>query len=61
SHLRGAPSGGRRCADGATPAADLRNPRIYPPEEVIAKCETLIELGDVARLYDEAWTTIQAA
>jgi len=41
--------------------ADLKNPAIYPPDEVIAASETLIEIGDAQRLYDEAWTAIQAA
>ena len=41
--------------------ADRDNPAIYPPAEVIATSETLIDVGDAARLYDEAWTVIQAA
>jgi spermidine/putrescine transport system substrate-binding protein len=39
----------------------LNNPAIYPPAEVIAKCESLIDVGEHAKLYDEAWTAIQAA
>lgn len=42
-------------------AETLANPAIYPPNEVIAKSESLISLGDHAKLYDEAWTAIQAA
>lgn len=41
--------------------ADLANPAIYPPAEVVAKCEALVDVGDATRLYDEAWTAIQAA
>jgi len=38
------------------------NPAIFPPAEVIAKCEPLIYLGEQAvRQRDEAWTRIQAA
>ncbi|HLB07096.1 MAG TPA: spermidine/putrescine ABC transporter substrate-binding protein [Alphaproteobacteria bacterium] len=40
---------------------DLANPAIYPPAEVVAKSESLIDVGDATRLFDEAWTAIQAA
>ena len=40
---------------------DLENPAIYPPPEVIAKSEAIVDVGDNARLYDEAWVAIQAA
>lgn len=40
---------------------DLDNPAIYPPPEVVARCEALVDVGDATRLYDEAWTAIQAA
>ena len=39
-----------------------QNPAIFPSDEVIAKCEAAIFLGqEVTRLYDEAWTRINAA
>lgn len=39
-----------------------KNPIIYPPEEVIAKCEAQIYLGeDGQKLYEDSWTRIQAA
>ena len=41
--------------------ADLANPAIYPPDEVVAKSQSLIDVGEALRLYDEAWTAIQAA
>lgn len=42
--------------------AYLNNPAIFPPAEVIAKCEPLIYVGEQAvRLRDEAWTRISAA
>ncbi|NQU58228.1 MAG: spermidine/putrescine ABC transporter substrate-binding protein [Rhodospirillales bacterium] len=42
-------------------AEDLSNPAVYPPESVVSICESIIDVGDSARLYDEAWTAIQAA
>ncbi|MGF1609209.1 MAG: PotD/PotF family extracellular solute-binding protein [Kiloniellales bacterium] len=41
--------------------ADLENPAIYLPDEIVARCESLIDVGDALKLYDEAWTAIQAA
>ncbi len=41
--------------------ADLANPSIYPPEETLANCEQVVDVGDATRLYDEAWTAIKAA
>lgn len=40
---------------------DLENPAIYPPEEVIAKSESLVDVGEFTPVYDKAWTEIQAA
>lgn len=42
-------------------ADDLQNPSIYPPADLIAKCEILQDVGDALRLYDRAWTEVQAA
>ena len=39
---------------------DLANPAIYPPAAMIAKSESVVDVGDDARLYDEAWVAIQA-
>lgn len=39
-----------------------KNASIFPPEEVLAKCESSLYLGeDVQRLYDDAWTRVQAS
>lgn len=39
-----------------------QNPAIFPPDDVIERCEAGIYLGEEAiRLYDEAWTRINAA
>lgn len=40
---------------------DLNNPAVYLPDEIVAKCQSLVDVGDSLRLYDEAWTAIQAA
>ncbi len=40
--------------------ADLKNPAIYPPAEVMAKLEFLEDLGGKTKLYDEAWTQVKA-
>jgi len=40
--------------------ADLNNPVIYPPPELMARLEFLNDLGPAARLYDEVWTQIKA-
>jgi spermidine/putrescine transport system substrate-binding protein len=38
------------------------SPAIYPPKEVLAKCENVIYLGEeVQKMRDEVWTKIQAA
>ena len=42
-------------------AADLENPAIYPPAEVVAKSEALVDVEDFTPVYDRAWTEVQAA
>ena len=38
------------------------NPAIFPSEEILAKCEPGIYVGEAAiKIRDEAWTRIQAA
>ena len=37
----------------------FEQPAVYPPDSVIARCEAVIDVGDAARLYDEAWTKIK--
>ncbi|MGF7162308.1 spermidine/putrescine transport system substrate-binding protein [Rhodoligotrophos appendicifer] len=44
------------------PESYTGNPAIFPSEEALAKCEAGLYLGeDITRLYDEAWTRINAA
>lgn len=40
--------------------ADLANPAIYPPQEVLVRLEFLEHLGAQSRLYDEVWTSVKA-
>ncbi|MGH6907621.1 MAG: polyamine ABC transporter substrate-binding protein [Aestuariivirga sp.] len=44
------------------PPEHLNNRAIYPPAEVLAKCEPTIYLGEEAtKVKDELWTRVQAA
>lgn len=52
---------GNKAAQALLPEEDLSNPAIYPPEEVIAKSESLKDLGEFNPVYDQAWTEVQAA
>jgi spermidine/putrescine-binding protein len=36
------------------------NPAIYPPQEVLDRCELIEDLGDTTPLLDELWTEIKA-
>jgi spermidine/putrescine transport system substrate-binding protein len=40
--------------------ADLENPAIYPPPEMMAKLQFVNDLGDDNRLYDEIWTQVKS-
>src|SRR3546814_15756423 len=42
-------------------AEDLANPAIYPPAEVVAKSEALVDVEDFTPVYDRAWPEVQAA
>ena len=51
-----------KAAKAMLPAEYSENPAIFPPDEVIAKCEPSLYLGsDHTRLLDETWTRIGAA
>ena len=41
-------------------AADLKNPAIYPPPEIMSQLEFLEDLGKNMRLYDEIWTKVKS-
>jgi len=40
--------------------ADLKNPAIYPPPDIMNRLEYATDLGEKANLYDELWTQIKA-
>ncbi len=40
--------------------AILNDPSIYPPDEVIARCEFIADLGEATTLMDRLWTEIKA-
>jgi spermidine/putrescine transport system substrate-binding protein len=46
-------------AQGLIDKKDLENPAIYPPPEVMKKLTYLKDVGEAARLYDQAWTEIK--
>lgn len=39
---------------------DRANPAIYPPEEVLAKMESMEDVGEATRIYDEVWTAVKS-
>jgi spermidine/putrescine-binding protein len=36
------------------------NPAIYPPQDVLSRCELIEDLGETTQLLDELWTEIKA-
>ncbi|MFO1035096.1 MAG: extracellular solute-binding protein [Hyphomicrobiales bacterium] len=53
---------GNLAAKNKMPPEYTGNPAIYPPAEVLAKCEYLTYQGEeLTKLRDETWTRIQAA
>jgi spermidine/putrescine transport system substrate-binding protein len=44
------------------PADMLSNPKLFPPTEILARCEGIAPLpNDVSDLYDQYWTRITSA
>jgi len=41
-------------------AADRNNPMIYPPAILLAKLESIQDLGVDSRMYDEIWTAVKS-
>ena len=39
----------------------LENKNLFPPEELLAKCEGIAPVGDANALYDEYWTKVTSA
>lgn len=49
--------------DTAKPLIDkeaLNDPGIYPPQEVLNRCEFLVDIGEATRIYDQIWTELKA-
>ena len=43
-------------------AEELKNNTdLFPPQDVLAKCEGIAPVGDASTLYDEYWTRITSA
>jgi spermidine/putrescine-binding protein len=37
-----------------------QDPSIYPPKEVLDRCELIEDLGETTQLIDELWTEVKA-
>jgi len=48
-------------AKAKMPADYTDNPAVFAPADVLSRCEAILSVGDDARLYDEAWTAVQAS
>jgi spermidine/putrescine transport system substrate-binding protein len=43
------------------PEAMRTDPVLFPSEEILKKCEMMIDLGDAATKYDRIWTEVKAS
>jgi spermidine/putrescine transport system substrate-binding protein len=43
------------------PAATRSNPKLFPPKELLAKCETIASVGDRLQLYEKFWLQLKSA
>ncbi len=39
----------------------VENPDLFPPEEILAKCEVLANVGEAIDIYDRYWTQLTSA
>lgn len=53
-------AGANKAALERIDAAIRNDPAIYPPQEVLDRCELLEDLGETTRLVDDLWTEIKA-
>ncbi len=53
-------AGANRAALERIDPAIRNDPAIYPPKEVLDRCELIEDLGEVTPLLDELWTEIKA-
>lgn len=50
-----------RPAFEALPAELKADEKLFPPEDILAKCEGIMPLGDATALYDDLWTRLGSA
>ncbi|MEO8893422.1 MAG: spermidine/putrescine ABC transporter substrate-binding protein [Coleofasciculaceae cyanobacterium] len=43
------------------PAEAKENPRLFPPESDLERCESVAPVGDLAEVYDQYWTKLTSA
>ena len=53
-------AGANKAALERIDAAIRNDPAIYPPQEVLDRCELLEDLGETTQLLDELWTEVKA-
>ena len=53
-------AGANRAAMQLVAPAIRNNPAIYPPPEVLDRCELIEDLGETTQLLDQLWTEIKA-
>jgi spermidine/putrescine-binding protein len=53
-------AGANRAALAKIEPAIRNDPAIYPPQEVLDRCELIEDLGETTELLDELWTEIKA-
>lgn len=53
-------AGANRAALPLIDAKIRNNPSIYPPQEILDRCELIEDLGPTTRLIDQLWTEIKA-
>jgi len=53
-------AGANRAAHPHIDPAILADPAVYPPPEVLERCELIEDLGEVTPLLDQLWTEVKA-
>jgi spermidine/putrescine transport system substrate-binding protein len=42
------------------PATTRTNPKLFPPQDLLAKCEAIASVGDSLKLYEQYWTQLKS-
>jgi spermidine/putrescine-binding protein len=50
-----------RAAIPLLPESIRRSPAIFPPDDVLARSETISDIGEATLLYDRAWTEVKTS